>query len=80
MLFTPILYAYDYILVALTLRSTRECVLLLVVSWLAVGVDILAGGWGGAYSVIPLVALALRADILPQRIFLAKPAEAKLHA
>ncbi len=60
LLLTPILYAYDYVLVAPTLKTQRECLILLTVSWLAVGIDLLAGGWGGAYSLIPLAALALR--------------------
>ena len=59
LLVTPILYAYDYILVAPTIKTWRECALPLAVSWLAVGVDMWAGGWGGAYSLIPLTALAL---------------------
>ncbi len=67
MLVTPILYAYDYILVAVTLKTWRESLLLLAVSWLSVGIDVVAGGWGGAYSLIPLTALALRAGILSPR-------------
>ncbi len=61
LLVTPILYAYDYILVAPTLKTWRESALMLAVSWLAVGVDIWVGPWGGAYSLIPLAALGLRA-------------------
>ncbi len=69
MLITPILYAYDYILVAVTLKTWHESLLLLAVSWLAVVLDVAAGGWGGAYSLIPLTALALRSGILtPEKI------------
>ncbi len=63
LLVTPILYAYDYVLVAPTLKTWRECAWMLAISWLAVGIDILASGWGGAYSLIPLAALALRTEI-----------------
>jgi hypothetical protein len=61
LLVTPILYAYDLVLVTPTLKTWGECILILAVSWLAVCIDLLAGGWGGAYSLIPLAALALRA-------------------
>lgn len=63
-LITPILYSYDYVLVATTVKSWRETALLTAISWLAVGIDVLAGGWGGAYSLIPLAALAMRSRSL----------------
>lgn len=61
-LITPILYAYDFILVTPTLKNWRDCLVIVIVSWLAAGLDILVGGWGGAYSLIPLTALCLRTD------------------
>lgn len=61
-LITPILYAYDFILLTPTFKTWRECVLMVVVSWFAVLLDVSLGGWGGAYSLIPLTALFLRTE------------------
>jgi hypothetical protein len=72
-LITPILYAYDFILITPTLKTWRECLVMVMVSWISVAIDIAVGGWGGAYSLIPLTALFLRTGYV-HRISLLHPA------
>lgn len=42
-------------------KTTTEILVLVVVSWMVAGLDILLGGFGGVYLLIVLAALALRA-------------------
>jgi hypothetical protein len=41
-------------------QTGREIAILVIASWIAAGLDILVGGFGGVYLVIVLTALALR--------------------
>lgn len=59
MLFVPTLYASTFTLLIPNIRTLRESLVLVIVSWIAVLLDVLVGGWGGVYATIPLCALLL---------------------
>lgn len=60
LLLMPVLYPVSYVTVIAALKgSARQLVLMVLVSWMAVIIDILFQGWGGAYSIIPVAALWL---------------------
>jgi hypothetical protein len=58
---TPVLYSSNFVTIIPMLKTTRQIATLTTISWVGVVIDILAGGWGGAYVVIPLTALWLLA-------------------
>jgi hypothetical protein len=58
---TPVLYSPNFVTVIPMLKTTRQIATLTVISWVSVVFDILAGGWGGAYFIIPIAALILLA-------------------
>lgn len=57
--FFPFLYEANLTLTIPLAVSTREIIVITVVSWISVGLDTIAGGWGGAYALIPLSALII---------------------
>jgi hypothetical protein len=59
MVVSPFLFIYSQILIAPTLKTWRECIMLVLISWVAVAIDLAVGGWGGAYSIIPLMAMGI---------------------
>lgn len=61
LLVMPVLYVSSSVLLILTLRTQRQLVILTAISWVGVVIDTLAGGWGGAYVIIPITALILLA-------------------
>lgn len=58
----PVLYTISLVGVIPTLEnSTFHLLTFTAVSWVGVAIDTLAGGWGGAYVLIPLTSLVLLA-------------------
>lgn len=57
----PYLYQSNLTLTLPLLSTPRELAILTASSWIAAGLDVVAGGWGGAYALIPLAALTLLA-------------------
>lgn len=57
----PVLYVSSYVMLLPILKTRRHLVVLTVISWVGVVIDTLAGGWGGAYVIIPITALVLLA-------------------
>ncbi len=73
LILVPILYAVSFVTAIPTLKkSTLHLLVYTIVSWIAVGFDILTHGWGGVYVLIPLVALLLLA-MDPNPIILSIP-------
>lgn len=73
LIFVPFLYLSNSTLLAPLLTSTRELVILTAIAWVAVGLDILAGGFGGVYVLIPVTALWLFANPAPAENALTPP-------
>jgi hypothetical protein len=61
LLIMPVHYAVSFTTVIPTLKTRRELATLTAISWVGVVIDTFAGGWGGAYVIIPITALALLA-------------------
>jgi hypothetical protein len=57
----PFLYFSNFTLVIPLATTFTEILVLTIVSWLSVAIDYYSGGWGGAYTIIPIFALAFRA-------------------
>jgi hypothetical protein len=57
----PVFYASSLVTVIPTLRTSRQFIILTIVSWIGLLLDTLAGGWGGVYVIIPIAALVLLA-------------------
>jgi hypothetical protein len=63
LLATPVFFALSYTTAIAVLPKSLFAVLLFTVtSWVALIVDALMGGWGGAYALVPLVTLWLVAN------------------
>ena len=73
LLIMPVLYVSNFVTIIPLLKTPRQIVLLTVVSWIAVAIDTFAGGWGGAYALIPLAALYLLARDTDQEATLPIP-------
>jgi len=61
LLVTPVLYAANFVTIIPILKTPRQILILTIISWVGVVMDTLAGGWGGAYAIIPITALFLLA-------------------
>ncbi len=57
----PVLYVSSFVTLLSILKTRRHLIVLTIVSWIGVAIDALAGGWGGAYVILPLAALVLLA-------------------
>ena len=68
LLIMPVLYASNFVTIIPLVKSSRQIVILTLASWGAVVIDTLAGGWGGAYALIPLTALYLLARDNEQKV------------
>lgn len=67
LIMNPFLYASNFTSIIPLLSSSSEVFAITLASWIAVGVDIWANGWGGAYTFIPLAGLVLlsrRAELI----------------
>lgn len=69
MFLVPTLYVSTFTLLIPNFKTSREVLVMVVISWLAALLDILIGGWGGVYAIIPFAALLL----LVQRARLGNP-------
>lgn len=61
LLVMPVLYTSSSVTLIPTLKKHSQLVILTITSWVCVVIDTLAGGWGGAYAIIPIVVLVLLA-------------------
>jgi hypothetical protein len=57
----PVLYVSSYVMLLPILKTRRHLIIITMISWVGVVIDTLAGGWGGAYVIIPITALILLA-------------------
>ena len=62
LLLLPFLYASNLTMLIPLLVTSRRMLIIPTLSWICVGIDVLAGGWGGAYALIPLSLLVLLAS------------------
>lgn len=57
----PVLYASSFVMLLPIFKTRRHLTILTLISWVGVVIDTIAGGWGGAYVIIPITGLILLA-------------------
>lgn len=57
LMLNPILFGSNFVMAIPTLRGQKQILIVVLLSWLAFGLDKLIGNFGGGYALIPLAAL-----------------------